>query len=580
MSQGDQARSLERTGAWPDSGNFAVLESQLSPAFSTSGDFSPSESSFPYMQEVSSSFSGLANGDDDDNENHQQQQQQRRDSFSSASAAALSTGGAVKRKLGVFFRLNAVQRTISAAILAPLVTVFIWQSPAFATATVCSFMTSACLYEYSCIANRIQLHLLIKLQAIENDSPLPGRRLACHESATSHITTRNNESRTAAPEAEPRRSSFKLQDNRPSTMRGRTSFPQSSRSLSTDTRDPAAAATTAATSDATDKDLRGFEAQLQLPHCAVTGLAGRFFGGREWLAACVVSLSLSAVMSVAFLSLGSLIPQLRDTDFYESRYFYAIATDFVAVLCACYTPNWRYAAVISIENVVFTILTMHSTICPINQFSCGLSVEPGQVLLAGMLVVLFFRFTTSRTGVDAFLNFTLDMLGYVYIIGSLSVLVAFVDDKKKTMYRKLLIALLFVVWASDTGAYITGKVLACLKYRNYNPLAAHLSKNKDYEGTLGAILFGVAAMMTASDLLDVPGSTGTKVVFAVLAVVIGRLGDLFESLLKRAAGVKDSGKLIPGHGGVLDRIDALMFAALVFARYYAVAVGVKHDKTQ
>ncbi|GAB9472652.1 hypothetical protein Gpo141_00009825 [Globisporangium polare] len=578
MSQVDLARALERTGsssrssgAWTNSGDFATLERQLSPAFSTSRGFSPTES-FPYLQEMSS-VSGRANGEDDDDHH----QHQRRDSFASAAAVA---GSSVKRKLSTFFHLNAVQRIISAAILAPLVTFFIWQSPAFATATVCSFVTSACSYEYSCIANRIQLRLLSKLQAFEKD-PLPGHH-ARRESATSHHSTRSNDSGTA-PEAEPRpgRSSFKLHDDdspTPSAMRGRTSFHQSPRSISSITRDPAAVTPTAAAavSDAMDKDLRGFEAQLQ--HCAVTGLAARFFCGREWLAASVVSLFLSAVTSVVFLLLASLIPQLRDTEFYESRYFYTIATEFVAVLCACYTPNWRYAVIMLIENAVFTILTMHSTICPINQFSCGLSVEPTQVFLAGALVVLFFRFTTSRTGPAAFLNFVLDILGYTYIIGSLSVIVAFVDDDKKTLYRKLLIALLYVVWASDTGAYVTGKVLACLKYPYYNPLAAHLSKNKDYEGTLGAILFGIAAMMIASDLLGVPGSVGSKIAFTVLAVVIGRLGDLFESLLKRAAGVKDSGKLIPGHGGVLDRIDALMFAALVFARYYAMVVGAGHDK--
>ncbi|EEY55708.1 cytidylyltransferase [Phytophthora infestans T30-4] len=148
--------------------------------------------------------------------------------------------------------------------------------------------------------------------------------------------------------------------------------------------------------------------------------------------------------------------------------------------------------------------------------------------------------------------------------------VAFVDDNHRTLYRKLLIALLYIVWASDTGAYVIGKVLDYFHYPYYNPLAAHLSKNKDYEGTLGAILFGIVTMAVASTLLDLPGSFGLKVGFTILAVVVGRLGDLFESLLKRAAGVKDSGTLIPGHGGVLDRIDALMFAAIVFSRYYAL----------
>lgn len=139
----------------------------------------------------------------------------------------------------------------------------------------------------------------------------------------------------------------------------------------------------------------------------------------------------------------------------------------------------------------------------------------------------------------------LDIVELLYVTGTLSILVAFVDDNHRTLYRKLLIALLYNVWASDTGAYIIGKALAYFHYPYYNPFAAHLSKNKDYEGTLGAIIFGVVTMVVASELLDLPGSYGMKVGFTVLAVVVGMMGDLFESLLKRAAGVKDSGTLIP-----------------------------------
>lgn len=548
------------TGRWTSNDGKSSFEAAVDAAASTTSRLSPS-GSFPYLQEAVSALSPPVSSHD-----------------VSASAGAAADPPRAHR-LAAFLKHNAVQRCLSATVLAPLVTFFIWQSPAFATATVCSFVTSACSYEFACMAHRIQHRLLASFDAFESavahcQSPL------CEESATSHHSSRSDDSGDSddsdtgdadADAPRSRSSNFRLGESPSSALRGRASFQHTDAG-----QNPSAAHfSDECTGDVGNTgDFGGIE-ELQLRQkCAVTGIGNRFFGGREWLAAVALSTLLSAVTSVIFLSSARLIPELQSTEFYQSRFFYTIATDFVAALCACYTPNWRYAVVCFVESAVFTILTMHSTICPINQFSCGLSLEPAQVFLSGAIIVMLFRFTTSRTRAHAFINFMLDLIGYVYIIGSLSVLVAFVDDDKKTLYRKLLIALLYVVWASDTGAYLTGKLLVSLKYPYYNPLAAHLSKNKDYEGTVGAILFGIAAMMLSSHLLSVPGSTGTKIAFTVLGVVVGRLGDLFESLLKRAACVKDSGKLIPGHGGVLDRIDALMFAALVFARYYALVIGV------
>ncbi|GAB9468949.1 hypothetical protein Gpo141_00006245 [Globisporangium polare] len=533
----------------------------------------------------------------------------------SVSASANSTNSCKSRFAAgatAFCRLNVVQRILSAAVLVPLVTSFLWRSPAFATATFCACVMSLCSYEYAWLAHRIHTRILEKVAKFEADSELsPTTRTSTarpremnnsigtsSRSGNSSINSNNNNRRgcsnnrsshstrseSMADDALCRQAS--QVDHEPSPTSNISSYNKNTRPSVSTSQSPAAimadvdaqpSPVPATSFSIVDDDI--YLLDVEASQCAVSGIATKYFGGNEWLAALVLSCFSTTGMSTAFLICAPWIPELENTELYRLRWFYAITTDYVASLSALFTPNWKYAAICLVEKAVFTLLTLHSTICPINQFGCGLSMEPAQVFLSGVVLILLFRLHTRRhegsqtmNAMGMFLHIVLDMLGFLYIVGSLSVIVAFVDDEQLEAYRKLLIVLLYVVWASDTGAYLTGKLLASLHYKYYNPLAAHLSKNKDYEGTLGAILFGVATMHFASKLLDVQGSTLAKVTFTVLAVVAGRIGDLFESLLKRAAGVKDSGRLIPGHGGMLDRIDALMFASLVFARYYAMIV--------
>ena len=125
-----------------------------------------------------------------------------------------------------------------------------------------------------------------------------------------------------------------------------------------------------------------------------------------------------------------------------------------------------------------------------------------------------------------------------------------------------LLFVIVVTWLSDTGAYLVGRAVG------RHPLAPAISPKKTVEGLLGGYLSaGVAAVAAnAAFGLDMPWwaiALGTITIASV-----GVVGDLSESLLKRQAGVKDSGRLIPGHGGMLDRIDALLFAwsaGLLFA---------------
>ncbi len=121
--------------------------------------------------------------------------------------------------------------------------------------------------------------------------------------------------------------------------------------------------------------------------------------------------------------------------------------------------------------------------------------------------------------------------------------------------------LLFTIWASDTGAYIFGKNFG------KRPLVPLISPKKTYEGLAGAMVGSMIVMAISSSVL------GLGILEAVLLGMalgfLGQAGDIFESIWKRVSNVKDSSSLIPGHGGILDRIDSFIFTAPLLYHYLA-----------
>ncbi|AFM42435.1 CDP-diglyceride synthetase [Desulfosporosinus acidiphilus SJ4] len=119
----------------------------------------------------------------------------------------------------------------------------------------------------------------------------------------------------------------------------------------------------------------------------------------------------------------------------------------------------------------------------------------------------------------------------------------------------------FLVWATDTGAYLIGRGFGS------HLLAPQVSPKKTVEGSLGGLLSSVFVALLFWRFAN-DANLLTYLVLGITIGVSGQIGDLFESALKRTAGVKDSGSIIPGHGGILDRFDSLMFALPLV--YYGV----------
>ena len=137
-------------------------------------------------------------------------------------------------------------------------------------------------------------------------------------------------------------------------------------------------------------------------------------------------------------------------------------------------------------------------------------------------------------------------------------------DGGTTAGRNWLLFTLAGTSASDTGAYAVGRLIG------RRQMAPRLSPSKTWEGSAGGFVASLAAMIAVGVLLDLGVRFREYAVIAIVVAVVAQAGDLFESFVKRGAEVKDSGSIMPGHGGLLDRIDSLIFA--LPAVYYLLAM--------
>lgn len=151
------------------------------------------------------------------------------------------------------------------------------------------------------------------------------------------------------------------------------------------------------------------------------------------------------------------------------------------------------------------------------------------------------------------------LIGQVYIAVPLALAIRLTLDptssSSMTQFNGLLLLAIFIfIWVNDTGAYLIGSRWG------RTPLAPSISPKKSVEGSIGGLLLVLLSAVILRLLLFPELSWLRILLIATVVAVFGTIGDLFESSLKRQAGVKDSGKLIPGHGGILDRIDSLLLA--------------------
>lgn len=178
------------------------------------------------------------------------------------------------------------------------------------------------------------------------------------------------------------------------------------------------------------------------------------------------------------------------------------------------------------------------------------------------LLVLIVALELFRRSESPVTNFAFSVMGIIYVVIPFSMINFFAFNTtyssemgiNSNNYSSLLVVGFFVIqWANDSGAYVVGS-----KFGKHK-LFERISPNKTWEGFYGGAVLAVITGIVFGELFD--GKTLHWIIVALIIVVFGTLGDLTESQIKRSCGVKDSGNLLPGHGGILDRFDGVLFSA-------------------
>ncbi len=252
---------------------------------------------------------------------------------------------------------------------------------------------------------------------------------------------------------------------------------------------------------------------------------------------------LTAVPLAAFVIWG-LITQPADIVFY-------------AILFLIFISGWEWSGLSGVKNTLYRViyaLLITFSVFIVEQFVASNRDVLVFVLLLSVLtwcVIIYHMFLKGPQVANQNLSYFKLFFGFIILIPPvLGLMLVRVEGEWWLFYC------LSIVWIADIGAYFSGKRFG------KNKLAPKLSPGKTKEGMVGAIVFTAIYSIIVGFLFKLPliSQIGLLII-TVLAAVISVAGDLFVSLLKREKGLKDTGNILPGHGGILDRIDSVLSSA-------------------
>ncbi|MBF0241025.1 MAG: phosphatidate cytidylyltransferase [Desulfamplus sp.] len=269
---------------------------------------------------------------------------------------------------------------------------------------------------------------------------------------------------------------------------------------------------------------------------------------KRWLTAAVLIPVLLLILlkgaPIAFTLLVLVISILSVSEYFKITSSLSIKPTFKSILSSADSLSAITVKSVAYLLSVSIILAAHKGSLEMMLFLITLNV-----IAVSLLTVLQFK-----SGSPILDYISCEIQGVIYIPLFLSFLVLIRNSPNGAHF---VVWLWIIVGLSDTGAYFVGSKFG------KRPLAKHVSPKKTIEGSLGGLCAaGLVGLIYALIFID-GVSFFMAIIFSVVTAAFSQLGDLFESALKRSTGIKDSGSILPGHGGVLDRIDGIIFAAPV-----------------
>lgn len=230
---------------------------------------------------------------------------------------------------------------------------------------------------------------------------------------------------------------------------------------------------------------------------------------------------------------------------------------YVIILLICAITQLEFYKLVGLEGLI--PLKMFGTFCGLFIFSLSFFIESGRLhekyyfLIFPVATLIYLIYLYKKYEIKPFRGIAFTFLGILYIAVPFSLLNVVAFYPGEYTYELILGALL-ILWANDTGAYFAG-----VRYGR-RKLFERVSPKKSWEGSIGGLILALAmayGIYATTNVLE----PWKWLVIGLIIVVGGTYGDLVESLFKRSIEIKDSGRLIPGHGGFLDRFDGLLLAA-------------------